>query len=303
MSFINGLSGAMRKIVHAALCAAIMLPCASIAPALAQQDFEESAGEGTEETIEPIRLYTVELIVFTYGDGGSTGTEIWLPERRPIEEGRDTGPFTYLDPGSSRLLDVHEEPAEVEMPAVERRYIDLELTMFRPDDFTMNRIHDRLVNLDAYEPIVWSGWIQPTFEKSVTPPIRLSTLADLPPGLDGSLTLYRGRFLHLVVDLMMDADRRSAPPDDTSTIVLDFGDSRLQNDYQLVDEHGNLLGPPVRYRILEDRIMRNGDIRYFDHPKFGVIAKVTRIEETGDEDIDDTGDLLPGDLVGQQPVQ
>ena len=40
---------------------------------------------------------------------------------------------------------------------------------------------------------------------------------------------------------------------------------------------------PVRYRIQEDRIVRNNDIRYFDHPKFGVIAKVTRVEKEDEE--------------------
>ena len=50
----------------------------------------------------------------------------------------------------------------------------------------------------------------------------------------------------------------------------------------------------VFYRIREDRIMRNNEIRYFDHPKFGVIAKVVRIEEAQPEALDTTGDLLPG---------
>ena len=37
--------------------------------------------------------------------------------------------------------------------------------------------------------------------------------------------------------------------------------------------------PPVRYRIQENRILKNGELRYFDHPKFGVLAKVTRVED------------------------
>ncbi len=65
--------------------------------------------------------------------------------------------------------------------------------------------------------------------------------------------------------------------------------------------YGELLRPPIdsiHYRIFEDRIVKNGDIRYFDHPKFGVIAKDTRFEEPEeDEFIDDTDDLLPGDQL------
>jgi hypothetical protein len=37
----------------------------------------------------------------------------------------------------------------------------------------------------------------------------------------------------------------------------------------------------VRYRITEDRIMRDGDIRYFDHPRFGMLARVTRVPDDG----------------------
>jgi hypothetical protein len=53
--------------------------------------------------------------------------------------------------------------------------------------------------------------------------------------------------------------------------------------------------PSTFYRIQEDRIVRNGELRYYDHPKFGVIAKITRIEEEEPEvDLDTTNDLLPG---------
>ena len=40
--------------------------------------------------------------------------------------------------------------------------------------------------------------------------------------------------------------------------------------------------------------MRNNEVRYFDHPKFGVIARITRIEEEEPESLDTTDDLLPG---------
>jgi len=43
---------------------------------------------------------------------------------------------------------------------------------------------------------------------------------------------------------------------------------------------------PVRYRILDDRIFKNGETRYFDHPKFGVVARITRVEEEELEEIE-----------------
>ena len=259
--------------------------------AVAQEAADLLLEEEAEEVVEPIRRYTVELIVFSYAESVSAGTEIWIPEEPPVED--DVIPV-YGDE-----FDEFDEPlTEVEVPAIGRRYMNLQLVLFEEDDFAMNDIYDRLVELEAYEPILRAGWTQPTYERDLTASIPLTRLTESPLWLDGELTLYLGRYLHLVVDLTMDSDRTEPPAEDeTAPGVLSFGDARVGNDYSMIDEYGNPLPPPVRYRIFEDRIVKNGDIRYFDHPKFGVIAKTTRFEEKEgeeeDEIMDDTDDLLP----------
>ena len=60
------------------------------------------------------------------------------------------------------------------------------------------------------------------------------------------------------------------------------------------EARGEIASPPVYYRISEDRILRNGEVRYYDHPKFGLLARVTRVEEEAPAD--------PGELLGY-PVQ
>ncbi len=284
--------------MRAAFCIAVVALAASVLPALAQQDAELLPGEETGETVEPVRRYTVELIIFSYGEGASAGTETWIADEPAIEVAPDPADDDYFDSDFSEFPEPGEELEEIATPAIARRYMDLELVLLDTDTFTMNEIYDKLVELDAYEPIMRAGWTQPTYEKDMTASIGLRTLGDPPPGLDGTLMLYLGRYLHLVVDLTMDKDAPlSSPPEETSASVLTFGDSRIQNEYELIDQYGELLPPPIRYRISEDRIMKNGDIRYFDHPKFGVIAKITRVEETEEEIIDDTEDLLPGSLL------
>ena len=106
---------------------------------------------------------------------------------------------------------------------------------------------------------------------------QLDAMGERPDDLDGTLRLYLGRFLHLVVDLELDA-----PESDQSADALSsYGDYRSSADY---DDFG---GPrPVRYRINEDRILRSGELRYFDHPKFGVLARVTRVEDESEESVD-----------------
>lgn len=249
-----------------------------------------------EEAVEPIRRYTVELIVFAYGESVSAGTEIWTPEDTTIRSVEPTTGDEYSEGSFSEFDEPDDAITEIEVPQIGRRYMDLELVLFGEDDYSMNRIYDKLVELEAYEPLLRAGWTQPTYEKELTGPIALQSLAEPPPWLDGSLTLYLGRYLHLVVDLTMDADRTiTEDPEDDTVAELTFGDSRVQNDYDPIEVHGELLRPPIHYRIFEDQIVKNGDIRYYDHPKFGVIAKITRFEEPEEEEfIDDTDDLLPG---------
>ena len=72
-----------------------------------------------------------------------------------------------------------------------------------------------------------------------------------------------------------------------TTIRSGFDDGYY--DLRLRDEP---VSYPVRYRIEEDRIFRNGELRYFDHPKFGVLAKITRVEEEeSDPDADEFTDM------------
>lgn len=265
--------------------------------ATAQDDADPLLEEETEEVVEPIRRYTVELIVYAYGESVSSGTEIWLPEVPETDETQDAVPDRFFWPRRSEDRESDEELAEIEVPAIGRRYMDPELVQFGEDDYTMTDIYDKLVELEAYEPIVRAGWTQLTYEKDLTGPVTLQTLVEHPPWLDGNLTLYLGRYLHLVVDLAMDADRPAMeePQDDETAVEVTFADSSVQSGFGPIDAYGELLRPPIQYRIFEDRIVKNGDVRYFDHPKFGVIAKITRYEEPEeDEFIDDTDDLLPG---------
>jgi hypothetical protein len=123
------------------------------------------------------------------------------------------------------------------------------------------------------------GWIQPTYPEEETPAMDLRLLGEPPQGLAGTFTLYLSRYLHFVVDLALDAPN---PTEDTPMYeerAFSFGDARSQ--FSVDPDAGT---QPVRYRIQEHRIFRNGELRYFDHPKFGVLAKVTRMEDQLAED-------------------
>ncbi len=232
-----------------------------------------------------IRRYTVEIIVFSYNEDISTGTEIFTADAPDYP---DTLSRLDNEYGTEAAVPAYEE---IEHEVVKPELRELELVRLETGQLTLTETIRRLERLDAYEPLLHFGWTQPTYPLEETPAIQLRALGRVPSGLDGSFTLYLSRFLHLVVDLALDAppDARSdawsdAPPEATlsetdNEVVFRFGDSRAQNEADYSVPSG-----PVRYRIREDRIFRSGELRYFDHPKFGVIAKIMRFEDPASAD-------------------
>jgi len=171
--------------------------------------------------------------------------------------------FTYAqDIGSGGEVFVADPPANAAAVLPDNRFSRL-----RRSDFTMGDIRARLNRLDAYRPVMHFGWTQTTYPAEQTRSIRLSSLTTPAAGFNGTVKLYLSRFLHLVVDLQMDTEAERLA--ETSAPAA-----------------------TVSYRIQEDRIFRSGELRYFDHPKFGVLAKVSRVEESDDAEAPDERELL-----------
>jgi hypothetical protein len=228
---------------------------------------------------EEIRRYTVELIVFSYAQDVSVGTEVFPPDEPVVD---DSLLLDVEGPIESDLVTIAEESEIPEIPeeapaeaGEELQEDERGLVFLLEDEFTLSDITERFERLDVYETIMHVGWTQPTHPEEETQAIELWEFGDVPEGLDGRFTLYLSRYLHLVVDLSLDAPGQQLE----QTVIFDeveiaFGDSRYQFDPAPEDAT-----MPVRYRILDDRIFKNGEVRYFDHPKFGVVAKIVRVEE------------------------
>ncbi len=140
------------------------------------------------------------------------------------------------------------------------------------EELTLTEVYETLSKLDAYQPVAWTGWTQTVYETDVTPVIRLRRLARVPLAFDGTLKLYLSRYLHLEVDLTMEDRQRGVPP------VADFDRGRGSADVAWSEPQLRPAGT-VHYRIHEDRIVKNGELRYFDHPKFGLLAKISRVAD------------------------
>lgn len=247
----------------------------TIAMILASGAATAQTAPAPEETEYP--RYTVEVIIFEYAEEVSVGTEQFLPEEPPLPAADD--PFA----GELVFGDTRADAAGGEQ---EQDPAEPEFVLHAEDELTMNDIAARLERLDVYRPIMHFGWTQATRPEDETQPIELQALSEPPEGLDGSFMLYLSRYLHLVVDLSLEQRTGLAEPFAIDEPVTVFRDNRGGATYDEVQPG------PVRFRINEDRIFKSGDLRYFDHPKFGVLAKITRVEEPEDDE--------PGTgLVGQ----
>jgi hypothetical protein len=265
------------------------------------------SGANAQQKPAPSRIeppYTVELIVFTYRAADSGSNEIFVPDKPKLvpdaeeELPADVGQDVSNDIPQEVLSDVPGAGSPGRTGALNEQGPErerIELHLLEPDAYTMDDIYRKLERLDAYQPILRTGWTQTTPPKELSPAVHLRALASPPPGLDGSVTLYRGRYLHLVVDLALDADSGHQSTTATDRLIA-YGDDRLRSD-DGDPEMDATLQQPVRYRIFEDRIMKVGDVRYFDHPRFGVIARVTRPEENPASD--DSGGTAPTEARGE----
>lgn len=219
---------------------------------------------------EEIRRYSVELIIFEHVDRASAGTEVFLPDEQP---GREV---------DSLLTATNEaRSSDAPMPAVRNENAGLEetptyeeagLTLLGPEEYLLDDVYGHLRRLDAYRPIMRTAWIQATYEKDVTLPVTLRRLGNPPLRLDGTVTLYLGRYLHLVIDLSLEEKAPQRMPA-TGNRLRRFGGDR--SDFRFDSE---FIQPSIFYRISEDRIVRSGELRYYDHPRFGVVAKISRVE-------------------------
>lgn len=106
--------------------------------------------------------------------------------------------------------------------------------------FALDGIWASMRRSAGYRPLAHFAWAMPEEWTGEPMPLRLSTLAAAPLPFSGLASLQEERFAHLALDLRMPA----------------------------AEEGGG------EYRILERRRLLLGEVHYFDHPRFGVIARL-----------------------------
>lgn len=175
-----------------------------------------------------MQSYDVELVIFRTLSSNATPEE-WTKETavaaQPLVLSDDESPT----PGAA----VESAPAATAMetfPALEA------------GKFSLTPIADTLRRSRNYQPLAHFGWTQPGFPRTEAHYMSIDSQAAAGSGLSGRVTVSRGRYLHLTLDLVYE------PPGE----------------------------PGQRYVLRQTRRMRSNERHYIDHPKFGVIAVITQ---------------------------
>jgi len=239
-----------------------------------------------DSTLDPWMTdrYEVEVIVFRHLDQARNTPEqpaaAALIRSSPLDlyprsESASAGPYAGpLDPAArpeerGKAPDVGFYVQELEPPFPD--FVSLD-----NDGGELGRVYARLERLDAYEPILHRTWLQGARPADASVPFPVSADATGDFSLRGTLTLYKERYVHLEVKL----DLVPTPSELTRVVPEpapwpEYGDVLAPPDPGQVP----LLSPDMpAYELRESRRIRGVNAQYFDHPRFGVIARISKIE-------------------------
>jgi hypothetical protein len=116
------------------------------------------------------------------------------------------------------------------------------------DQFQLSDIETKLRSSGAYVPVAHVAWAQTASAWGTKAGFPLQKLGVDVPGLNGTVYLERGQYLHLGMALSYAI---ASPPS------------------------GLGAGPGTAFTLNENRRVRFSERNYYDHPAFGVIALVT----------------------------
>lgn len=183
-------------------------------------------------------IYTLSLLLFSTGLLAQQPNQ-WYSIEYIVFENKPLG-NQHLEPWTS---------SPIEAP--------LDAKAFSPLRVQQQQLHGvfaRLKSLSSYRPIAHGGWIQPLTDKRKKQAVRINQQT-ANTQLEGSIIFHKGKYLHLDIDLQ-------------------FSDTPSGVSYDSVA----IIAATQRYRLKESRRIKTTDSNYFDHPRFGVITRVEKID-------------------------
>jgi hypothetical protein len=249
------------------------------------------AQNAPDQSTELPSRYQVEVIIFRHLDQSRNTPETpaaasmieaspfdLASSDLPMENGSPTREQARATAVGPNIVDAGRPKLKLE-PTVSFCLLPLTLEFpdffpFGGDDYRLNPVYKRIERLDAYEPILHAGWIQPVKNTDEAQPFMVSAGLDTPVGITGSVTLYKERYLHLAMNLALVSppDERAADPLNPEPPERVFGAGMFVEPTPAVAPDKEI------HRLQESRRIRLATTHYFDHPLFGVIATVHEIK-------------------------
>lgn len=266
------------------------------------------------------RWFDVEILLFTVDNEDAVAMEHW-PENPGMSHGDEA-----IELAPALLPDLEAPGSEDEGQAATPPVIPYQLLPQAEQHLVA--VENKLALSGDFTPFFHIAWRQPAFSREETggavhihweeqegiedsvpevsdsltapPHFPLSTRSELfrsessrqRAWLDGLITVSVNRYLHFDVDLLYDQAHGEA------------GQSNFFGLFSLFNGERS----PHLFRIQQNRRLRSGELQYFDHPRFGMIALVTPYEypqpavvEEGESEGEETepSDLEAADEVSQ----
>jgi hypothetical protein len=129
----------------------------------------------------------------------------------------------------------------------------------------------RIGKSSNYALLAHMAWIQPGYAREDAIAFPFAELAGAASGLHGDLTLQLSRYLHLQFNLAIDEQPKTPAEESTAPLeaIISFPGSWSSSETQPV---------VPEYRIIEKRRMRSGELHYIDHPRFGVLTRISKVK-------------------------
>ena len=200
----------------------------------------------------------IEIIIFEYLDHNSSGNEVFnkIEEDYQLEKEIPNNQNQEDKSIEVGLLTSKFKEASISLVPTARQ---IALKISQRKSLNMSAIYNRLNRLRVYEPVIWGGWEQRLTNEQNAFPVNLRSIKNTLGKFDGNIKFYEssGGRLRLSVDIEM-----------YEKIEIPANESDGELHEQMINT----------YKISNDKEMRYDELRYFDHPKFGLIAKIQKQE-------------------------
>lgn len=110
-------------------------------------------------------------------------------------------------------------------------------------DLSLKESYSKLAGDNGYQPLLYEAWIQKVKANSYSRAVKISNAERT---IQGFFMLQRGHLIHMIAD--------------------------IEYSPEMYEE-------PVIYRLNEKRRFKLNETHYLDHPKFGIVVKVSPIDD------------------------